>query len=36
MDIKDIKLEGVDWTNVAQYGDRQRTVLNTIKHLMVP
>jgi hypothetical protein len=36
MDIREIGWEGVDWTNLAQYRDQWRVLVNTIMNLRVP
>jgi hypothetical protein len=36
MDIRDIRLGAVSWTNLAQDREKLRTVVNTIRNLRVP
>jgi hypothetical protein len=36
MDLREIRLEGVDWIHLAQYRDRRRALVNTIMNHLVP
>jgi hypothetical protein len=36
MDLREIRWDGIDWIDVAQYRDRWRALVNTVMNLRVP
>jgi hypothetical protein len=36
MDLREIGWDGMDWINLAQDRDQWRTLVNTVKNLLVP
>jgi hypothetical protein len=36
MDLREIRWDGVDWIDLAQYRDQWRSLLNTIINIRVP
>jgi hypothetical protein len=36
LDLREIGWDGMDWIDLAQDGDRWRTLLNTVMNLRVP
>jgi hypothetical protein len=36
MDFRETEWDGVDWIDMAQYGDQWRALVNTVLYLRVP
>jgi hypothetical protein len=36
IDLREIGWDGMDWINLAQYGDQWRALVNTVMNLQVP
>jgi hypothetical protein len=36
MDLREIKLDGMDWTDLAQDRDQWKALVNTVMNLFIP
>jgi hypothetical protein len=36
MDLREIRWDGMDWIDLAQYRDQWRALVNTVMNLLVP